>query len=60
MFYHELISTFQKSTISMLSRSRGMVDFLNFQKEKFDNLVKALNYIKTSLQNKYALNFMYR
>lgn len=36
----------QKATISTLSRSRGGVDFLDIQKNKLDNLSKALNEIK--------------
>lgn len=36
----------QKSTLSTLSKSRGGVKFLDFQKEKLNNLIKALNDVK--------------
>ena len=36
----------QKSTISTLSRSRGGIEFLDFQKNKLNNLLKALHDVK--------------
>ena len=42
----------QKATISSLSRSRGGVEFLDLQKEKLDNLLKALLEIKNKPSEK--------